>query len=79
MWGGAAVRLAGRGTGSGCVHDNGQTFLRLGDPPVPVPEPFADVLISYVNARSNLTTATNPDLIDGEPHNAGESLGVKQN
>jgi hypothetical protein len=43
------------------VHDDGQILLSLGDSPVPVPEPFADVVINYVNARSNLTTATNPN------------------
>jgi hypothetical protein len=40
--------------------DGDQVFIRLGDPPVPVPAPFAAVVTQYVASRSNLTTATNP-------------------
>jgi hypothetical protein len=39
-------------------HD-GHVSLRLGDPPTPVPEPFADLLLSHLDQRLNLTTATN--------------------
>jgi len=35
-------------------------FIRLGNPPAPVPAPFDQVICDYLNARPNLTTATNP-------------------
>jgi hypothetical protein len=41
-------------------HDS-QVLLRLGDPPTPVPEPFATLLLDYAAARPNTKTATNPD------------------
>ncbi|WP_250285753.1 site-specific integrase [Frankia sp. CiP1_Cm_nod2] len=41
--------------------DDGQVLLRLGDPPVPVPEPFAALLLAAAAQRSNMNTATNPD------------------
>lgn len=40
--------------------DDGQVLLRLGDPPVPVPPPFDQVLGDYLVSRPNTTTATNP-------------------
>jgi len=42
------------------IHDGDQMFLRLGNPPVPIPAPFADLVTQHVANRSNLTTATNP-------------------
>jgi site-specific recombinase XerD len=39
-------------------HD-GQVTLRLGDPPTPIPQPFAELLLAYLDQRLNLTTATN--------------------
>jgi integrase len=42
------------------THDGEQVFIRLGDPPVPVPAPFAEVVTQYLASRSNQTTATNP-------------------
>jgi hypothetical protein len=42
------------------THDGDQLLIRLGDPPVPVPEPFADIVTTYLASRPNLTTATNP-------------------
>jgi hypothetical protein len=42
------------------ICEDNQVLLRLGDPPVPVPEPFARVFTDYVASRPNLTTATNP-------------------
>lgn len=42
------------------IHEDDQVFLRLGDPPAPIPKPFADVVVDYLASRSNLTTATNP-------------------
>ena len=35
-------------------------FIRLGNPPAPVPAPFDQVIADYLSARPNLTTATNP-------------------
>jgi len=40
--------------------DNRQVLLRLGDPAVPIPPPFDQVLIDYLADRPNRTTATNP-------------------
>lgn len=44
----------------GKTADEGGVFLRLGDPPVPVPPPFDQILLEHAAARSNLMTATNP-------------------
>ncbi len=41
-------------------HDDGQTLLKLGDPPTPVPEPFATLLHELAASRQNMNTATNP-------------------
>src|SRR3989442_9126889 len=38
-----------------------QVLLRLGDPPVPVPAPFADLLLALAGNRTNMATATNQD------------------
>ncbi|MCW2947547.1 MAG: hypothetical protein JWR24_4264 [Actinoallomurus sp.] len=43
------------------LHDDGHVNLRLGDPPTPVPEPFAALLLRHLDQRLNLTTATNQD------------------
>jgi hypothetical protein len=40
--------------------DDGQILLHLGDPPVPVPEPLATMLVSLAASRQNMNTATNP-------------------
>jgi hypothetical protein len=41
--------------------DNGQdVYLRLGNPPTPVPQPLAGLLIELVGARANMNTASNP-------------------
>jgi hypothetical protein len=40
---------------------DGQVLLRLGDPPVPVPAPFAALLLTLVGNRTNMVTATNRD------------------
>lgn len=43
-------------------QDSGQdVYLRLGDPPTPVPEPLAGLLIELLDARANMNTASNPD------------------
>ncbi|MBA3488824.1 MAG: hypothetical protein H0T78_04635 [Longispora sp.] len=43
------------------VHTGGELHLALGDPPSPVPEPFAGLLDRYLQSRPNTMTATNPD------------------
>src|SRR5487761_1635207 len=40
--------------------EDGQVLLRLGDPPAPVPEPFAAMLLQLAASRQNMNTATNP-------------------
>jgi hypothetical protein len=43
------------------THDHeGQTLLRFGDPPTPVPEPFATLLTQLTSERANMNTAANP-------------------
>jgi hypothetical protein len=42
------------------TDQDGQLLLRLGDPPVPVPEPFAGLLLKLTASRQNTNTATNP-------------------
>jgi hypothetical protein len=39
--------------------NDGEVTIRLGDPPAPVPEPFASLLLCHAGQRLNLTTATN--------------------
>jgi integrase len=43
------------------AHEDGQVSIRLGDPPAPVPAPFAGLLLRHMGQRLNLTTATNAD------------------
>jgi hypothetical protein len=45
------------------VQDGGQVLIRLGDPPSPVPQPFAALLLNYTAHRANMCTATNPGSI----------------
>ncbi|MCW2917597.1 MAG: hypothetical protein JWN52_5665, partial [Actinomycetia bacterium] len=42
------------------IRDHDQVFVRFGNPPSPVPEPFATVLLDYIASRTNMRTATNP-------------------
>ncbi|MGY1499956.1 hypothetical protein ACW4TU_25825 [Streptomyces sp. QTS52] len=42
------------------LHEDGEVLVRLGDPPSPVPEPFAGLMLAYLNERPNTMTATNP-------------------
>ena len=42
------------------LHDGGQTLLRLGDPPSPVPQPIAALLNQLTTDRANMNTAANP-------------------
>jgi hypothetical protein len=41
------------------IHDGDQVLLRLGEPPSPVPGPIADLLLSWIDNRDNMNTATN--------------------
>jgi hypothetical protein len=41
------------------LRDGDQVLLRLGDPPSPVPDPAADVLLAWIGSRNNMNTATN--------------------
>jgi hypothetical protein len=41
------------------IRDEDQVLLRLGEPPTPVPGPFADLLVRWIAARDNMNTATN--------------------
>lgn len=42
------------------VNDDGQVLIRLGTPPLPVPEPLAGMLLELVDNRQNMTTV-NPE------------------
>jgi hypothetical protein len=41
-------------------RDGDQVLLRLGDPPPPVPGPFAELLVRLVGNRANMNSAANP-------------------
>ncbi|MEV0621804.1 hypothetical protein AB0I81_51360 [Nonomuraea sp. NPDC050404] len=41
------------------LRDGEDVFLRLGEPPSPVPGPVASLLLDYIAARDNMNTATN--------------------
>ncbi|MGW7709449.1 hypothetical protein [Streptomyces sp. NPDC054771] len=43
------------------LWEHGEVLVRLGDPPSPVPEPFAGMLLAHLDQRPNTMTATNPD------------------
>jgi len=42
------------------IYDGDQVMLRLGEPPSPVPTPFAQLLLAWINEQDNMNTATNP-------------------
>lgn len=57
------------------LREDGEVQIRLGDPPSPVPEPFAGMLLDYLGQRPNTMTATNPGarwLFPGRP--AGQPM-----
>lgn len=63
------------------IRQDGEVLIRLGDPPAPVPEPFAALLLELAGNRENMTTATNPGARwlfpgqrAGQPLNAGTIL-----
>jgi len=67
------------------VRDGGEVLLRIGDPPSPVPEPVAGLLLRWIDSRGNMNTATNrnsPWLFPGrradQPMNA-DSLSAQVN
>lgn len=43
------------------IRDGDQVLLRVGEPPSPVPEPFAELLTAWIAMRDNMNTATNPN------------------
>ncbi len=43
------------------LQDNGEVLVRLGDPPSPVPEPLAGMLLTHLDQRPNTMTATSPE------------------
>ena len=51
--------------------------IRLGQPPTPVPEPFASLLLQAASERENMHTATNPNTRWPFPgRRAGQPLTV---
>lgn len=48
-----------RSTTSSTTND--QVLLRLGEPPSPVPTPFARLRLAWIDERDNMNTATNPN------------------
>jgi hypothetical protein len=51
----------GQDNGQDAGQDNGQdVYLRLGNPPTPVPQPLAGLLIELVGACANMNIASNP-------------------
>jgi hypothetical protein len=43
------------------LRDGDQVLLSLGQPPSPVPTPFARLLLTWIDERDNMNTATNPN------------------
>ncbi|MER7792789.1 hypothetical protein [Streptomyces sp. NPDC097640] len=54
------TRIARLGTDD-VQHEDGEVLVPLGDPPSPVPAPFAGMLPDYLGQRPNTMTATNPN------------------
>jgi hypothetical protein len=40
------------------IRDGNQVLLRLGEPPSPVPTPFAEILFSWISERDNMESDT---------------------
>ncbi|MFE3230280.1 hypothetical protein, partial [Nocardia sp. NPDC059228] len=59
LYGQPVARLV-RLTIADVVNDDGQVLIRLGTPPLPVPEPLAGMLLELIDNRQNMTTV-NPD------------------
>lgn len=45
------------------IREDGEIRIRLGEPPAPVPGPFASMLLRHAGSRLNLTTAANADAL----------------
>lgn len=59
------------------IRDDDGMSIRLGDPPSPMPEPFAALLDRYLADRPNQTTATNPNSTLMFPgRRAGQPMGA---
>lgn len=43
------------------IQNGDRVLLRLGEPPSPVPSPFAELLLTWADNRDNMNTATNRD------------------
>jgi len=43
------------------IRDGDQVLLRLGEPPSPIPQPAAELLLAWIENRTNMNTATNRD------------------
>ncbi|MEU6191717.1 hypothetical protein [Nocardia sp. NPDC047038] len=43
------------------VTSGDSVSIRCGEPPTPVPEPFADLVLDLIDQRTNMRTATNPN------------------
>ncbi len=59
------------------IQQDGEVLIRLGNPPVPVPEPFAALLLELAGSWQDMTTAASPRtrwLFPG--HRAGQPLNV---
>src|SRR5260370_115670 len=54
------------------TQQDGEVFLHLGDPPAPVPEPFAALLLQLATSQQNTTTASPRTrwLFPGQKHRA---------
>lgn len=60
------------------VHDHEHVPLRLGDPPTPVPSPFAEILTAYLGTR--LVPAANPNsrFLAGRPNVAARVAALRE-
>lgn len=43
------------------LYDGPDLYLRLGNPPTPIPAPLSGMLLELLDTRANMNTATNPD------------------
>lgn len=55
------------------IHDDDQVLLNLGEPPSPVPGPVAELLLAWIDQRTNMNTATNRDSCWSRPGSAGSA------
>jgi hypothetical protein len=43
------------------LRDGPDVYLRLGNPPTPIPAPLSEMILELLQTRANMNTATNPD------------------